>query len=90
MPKLGVPHPTKLTFSICPKLGTFCAQIIIEFTNNHYYGHHHAKESEVDQKKHSEGQYLEKKSYARSPYIRPEGLGIEQTKLDGHNFCPMC
>jgi hypothetical protein len=43
-----------------PTLFTFCTQIIIEFTNNLYYGHHQAKESEVDQEKHSEEQYLGK------------------------------
>jgi hypothetical protein len=38
----------------------FCAQIIKEFTNNLFYGHHQANESEVDQEKHSEELYLGK------------------------------
>jgi hypothetical protein len=70
-----------------------CAQIIIEFTNNLYYGHHLAKESEVDQGKHSEEQYLRKlgnKNYESSQYTRSEVLGIGQTELEGRYFCPMC
>jgi hypothetical protein len=43
-----------------PTSGTFCIQIIIKFTNNLYYGHHQAKEPEVDLGKHSEEQYLGK------------------------------
>jgi hypothetical protein len=43
-----------------PISGTFCAEIIIEFTKNLNYEHHQAKESKVDEEKHSEEQCLGK------------------------------
>jgi hypothetical protein len=63
-----------------PTSVTFCFQIIIEFTNHLCYGHHEAKESEVDQDKHSEEQYLGEKTMNVHNIQDLKPLGLERQK----------